>query len=152
MVFLAACNPYQLKKLKMSNENDVFFVHPSKSNLLTHKVLPIGSRTLSCLFNYGALTPSIEEMYIKAILSNLPIVSKSNVNLKEMLSDCIVSSQNYIKKIVEENMSSVSLRDIKRVKKILNFYGFYLKYRKEAVAFYKNNPNKGNIFFINWVI
>lgn len=124
----------------------MFFVHPNKSNLLTHKVLPIGSRTMSCLFDYGALGPDVEKKYIKAILNKFPVDIKNEVDLKKILTESIVESQKFIREIVEENMSSVSLRDIKRVQKIFNFYSFYIMYKNKAMEHYENFPNGKNIF------
>ena len=140
-MFIAACNPYQLKKIKDSNENDVFFVHPDKSNALTHKVNPINSRMLQCLFDYGALSPKVELKYVEAIFSEF--TNKINKTFLKLFIESVVSAQNFIKKEVSENESSVSLRDIKRVKKIFIFYCYLIRYRND----YKHLVNKKGKYF-----
>ena len=116
---------------KENNQNDVFLVHPDKTNALTHKVLPIGSRMLQNLFDYGSLSKVDEEKYIKAILQDLAdfeiMGGKVFYNL---MVETIVEAQIYIKETVNKNASSVSLRDIKRVKKIFIFYCYFLAFAK----------------------
>jgi hypothetical protein len=105
----------------------VFFVHPDKKNALTHKVNPINSRMLQCLFDYGSLSRKVERKYVDAIFGEFK--KHMEDHFWNVFVETVVNAQEFIKKKVSENESSVSLRDIKRVKKLFIFYCYLIKFR-----------------------
>ena len=123
--FVAACNPFKMRQIDPSNEDDVVNVHPDMKNLLSHRVFPLPPRILGYLWDYGSLSKKSERNYISSMIGKL----KLRPRLKESLADSIKKSQDFIKEIVEKRESSVSLRDIKRVVKIFHFFACYLQFR-----------------------
>ena len=129
--FVAACNPYQLKTLSKENQNDIVKVHPSKQNLLSHKVLPISPNLLHKIFDYGSLDKETEKKYIKNIFAQF---SKDDKNPKSrnyirVICEFVCAGQNMMKYIFN-NESAVSLRDVNRVKEVFIFYTLLLQYKK----------------------
>ena len=127
VIFVAACNPFQFKRIRTSNENDVFFVHPDKANALTHKVNPVNARMLQCLFDFGSLSKQVEQKYISAMFQDFQ--GKVRQDFLEMFVESVTVSQDFIKKTVIHDESSLSLRDVKRVKKIFVFYCYFIWFR-----------------------
>ena len=123
--FVAACNPFKMRKINPNNEDDVVNVHPDMKNLLSHRVFPLPTRILGYLWDYGSLNENSEKSYIKSMISKL----KLKPEFQNCLVKSIVKSQKYIKEVVEKRQSSVSLRDIKRVVKIFHFFACYVKFR-----------------------
>jgi hypothetical protein len=83
---------------------------------------------LQCLFDYGSLSKEVESKYINAIFGDLE--KSLDKTIFSMLIETVVVLQNFIKSEVFKNESSLSLRDIKRVKKVFLFYCYFIKYRK----------------------
>ena len=128
-------------------------VHPSKQNLLSHKVLPISNTLLTITYDFGTLTKEIEHKYISNMLGNFfysggQPLRGNRLDLKKtfnILLDVTTLCQSFIKNY-KKNESSVSLRDIDRVQKIFRFYSLWIRYRKmfwrdkklKLVGFLKN--------------
>lgn len=139
--FVAACNPYQFKNLSQENKNDIVKVHPSKQNLLSHKVLPISSNLLYKIFDYGSLTPQIERKYVENIFKQLRPPSgvqglkrktEQQVSRKHIsvLCEFVCEGQAEMKRFFN-SQSAVSLRDVNRVKQVLLFFLHFVQYRKQ---------------------
>jgi hypothetical protein len=122
-----------MRKINLENEDDVVNVHPDMKNLLSHRVFPLPSRILGYLWDYGSLSERSEVNYIESMIRKLKLPGK----FERCLARSIEQSQNYIKKIVEERQSSVSLRDIKRVIKIFHFYACYVEFRSKKENYRK---------------
>jgi hypothetical protein len=82
---------------------------------------------LTSLWDFGALDPKIEITYISSILKELNF----DPPVLEIISECINECQSFIREDVEKNLSSVSLRDIQRVKEIIQFYYMVLLYKSK---------------------
>ena len=93
---------------------------------------------LNSLLDFGALDPKLEKLYISSILADLKI---PNQNMRHKFVDIINICQEFIRIDVENNRSSVSLRDIQRVKEITEFYALlYLFKRKiKNMERFRNN-------------
>lgn len=137
LLFIAACNPFQMKSIGENKRNDIIFTHPKKENFLSHKVLPISYSLLVKLHDYGSLNEEVEKNYIRNMLSNifcripnwvLFVRKQSNWYMRSLI-DISFESQLFLKKI-NNNDSSMSLRDIHRVKLIFEFYYLLLSYAK----------------------
>ena len=125
IVLTAACNPYKLKvKTGLSSE---FEAHPEKKAGLIHQVLPIPSRMLQHLYDFGDIKEVYEKLFINQMLNELGITEE----LKEAFAKSIFDCQNYIREKVEKNHSTVSLRDIQRVKELAKFFYSFVKYKSE---------------------
>ena len=124
-MFICACNPFKMKKINPNKEDDIMNIHPEMKNLLSHRVFPIPPRLLFDLWDYGSLSSQIEKKYIRAMLSQLKLETKYLNCFEEAVLYC----QDYIKNTVEQQQSSVSLRDIKRVVHIFKFYYHVIAFR-----------------------
>ena len=132
--FVAACNPFKMRRIDPSNEDDVVNVHPDMKNLLSHRVFPLPPRILGYLWDYGSLSKKSERNYISSMVGKL----KLSRGHHESLADCIRLSQDFIKEVVEKRESSVSLRDIKRVVKIFHFFACYVRFRSDPSNYLKD--------------
>ena len=137
IVFIAACNPFKMKKINPEKEDDVINVHPDMKNLLSHRVFPIPPRILFDLWDYGSLYKDVEEKYIRAMLSQL----KLEENYLNCFVEAVLTCQNFIRSDVEKQQSSVSLRDIKRVIRIFKFYYNVIAFRR----YVKEEVTKSNL-------
>ena len=139
VLFIAACNPYQIKRIGSNTVNDVVFTHPSKQNLLSHRVLPISTSLLGQIHDYGALSEEVERDYIRAMMgSAVPYAAQEDVRAKgsyqmrrflETLVDVTGFCQKRVKQL-NNNASSLSLRDVHRVKVVFGFFLALLVYKK----------------------
>lgn len=125
--FIAACNPYQMKSIVSDKEDDVLKVHPRMENLLSHRVFPIPPRMLNDLWDYGSLNDEVENDYINSMIGKLKLIQKFQDCFVKIITFC----HSYIKKTVEKQKSSVSLRDVKRVVRIFKFYYIYIMFREK---------------------
>jgi hypothetical protein len=115
---MAACNPFNVitKNDENDNELECKFEHEDDRNMrLSHRVNPLKTSILNYVWDFGALTEENEKEYIKRML-------KGEERQIDILKEVVYISHFYIKDEVEKNKSSVSLRDIKRVNHIYNFW------------------------------
>lgn len=112
---MAACNPFRVVESSIEDELECKFeLNENRKYRLSHRVNPLKLSLLDFVWDYGALSPQVEKEYIRRILKG----SNSQI---EILKEVVFVSHIYIKNEVEQNQSSVSLRDIDRVNKIFHF-------------------------------
>ena len=167
--FIAACNPYrystrgdeELNALELNDENI------EKKNLkLVYKVNPLPFSLLNFVFNFGKLTEEDEKSYIRNMVIK-PIESffwkeiedkkkdekldMMNIKpyldedtfekcqeLKAIASKAIIQGQQFVRD--KNDISSVSLREIRRFS---IFYDFFVRYlRKKKIMDSKINQNE----------
>ena len=160
IVFIAACNPYrqgkknsmanagldinQAKKgMKQLNEKEIEKIKKINNNSLVYSVNPLPHSLLNFVFDFGSLTKEDEIRYIESIISHpiKKIFKDNQENLNEedftkiqvFARDMIVCAQNFIRK--RYDVSSVSLREIRRFTIFYEFFFQYLKNKKE-IKFY----------------
>ena len=132
------------KEQKLLNDLDIENIKKKKNNNLVYSVNPLPHALLNFVFDFGNLTPEDEVNYIKCIIKESiekifkiykpqkEMNSKEILkNLKELASEMIIESQNYIREFNDK--SSVSLREIRRFNIFYEFFCDYLKRRKEIV-------------------
>ena len=161
IAFIGACNPYRKGKNKIKNKvglnikeaqkeineniKDVKqkdkIENASSKNSLIYTVNPLPYSLLNFVFNFGNIAPKDEVKYIRNIIANSQkqyfdkYKKEENLDdnelkqLQKLAVDLIVESQNYIRK--NNDISSVSLREIKRFNIFFEFFFDYLKMKKE---------------------
>ena len=161
IAFIGACNPYRKGKNKIKNKvglnikeaqkeineniKDVKqkdkIENASSKNSLIYTVNPLPYSLLNFVFNFGNIAPKDEVKYIRNIIANSQkqyfdkYKKEENLDdnelkqLQKLAVDLIVESQNFIKK--KNDISSVSLREIKRFNIFFEFFFDYLKMKKE---------------------
>ena len=156
IVFIAACNPYRQGKknvmskagldlqsahqqLKFLDEKEKEKMKKSMNNSLVYTVNPLPHSLLNFVFDFGNLEEEDEKNYIKSIIKE-PIYhifneNKGNLNKDDLdkihmfAKDMIVCAQNFIRE--KNDISSVSLREIRRFNIFYEFFIGYLKNKKD---------------------
>lgn len=130
---IAACNPYKMHKPEViekfkksglgyyeTNENEAQKIGELFMRDLVYRVQPLPASMLPMIWDFGQLTPDIEKSYIKKIVREkfgervIPQYIKLIVNV-------LASSQLFMKNL-ENECSYVSLRDIQRVLKVIDWF------------------------------
>ena len=134
----------QIKKL---NTKEIEDIKSNKDCDLVYSVNPLPHPLLNFVFYFGKLKPDDEKNYIKCIIKKdiekiyykdkSPIEEKHEDNkikkLKELACEMIWDAQEYIRE--NNDISSVSLREIRRVN---IFYKFFYNYLNSKKDFYLN--------------
>ena len=156
IVFIAACNPYRQgtknnalkagldlnkanKEIKNLNQKEIEKMKKSMNSTLVYTVNPLPHSLLNFVFDFGNLTKGDEAKYIESIILE-PIhkyfyLNKENINKNDLdkihkfAKDMIICAQNFIRD--KNDVSSVSLREIRRFNIFYEFFIKYLKNKKE---------------------
>ena len=144
IVFIAACNPYRKAKEQING-----LIYPgSKHKTLVYTVNPLPFSLLNFVFNFGSLTKEDEEKYIKSILEetmNKYFIDDKNkeINeLKNMALKSLVYSHDFIKR--QSDVSSVSLREIRRFNIFFDYYLVYYAKKEEFILENKEIMSEDN--------
>ena len=157
--FIGACNPYRYSS--KSVENYALKVDGTKEKKLVYTVNPLPFSLLNFVFNFGNLTPKDEISYINNMVvspienffwKEIEAKNKDNKEfertnmekyitkedfdlceqLKQLASKAIISAQNYVRD--KNDVSSVSLREIRRFSIFYEFFVGYFRKNKELSA------------------
>jgi len=133
--FIAACNPYRIRKNKTLNI--VGLTAKGSSNRkendkqLAYTVYPLPHAIMNFVFDFGALDIEDIKKYIDSMVDKI-----DDKSFKDLAVDCLCSSHNFI--IELEETSSVSLRDINR------FMVFYNWFKKSIIS--RKPPTRKGFF------
>ena len=125
LVFVAACNPYKLKKARrsISSRGLKGRKHRDSKSDLVYRVHPLPESMLDYVWDFGSLDREDEIAYIKRML-------EADV-LDATFVDLLVMSQGFIRK-VENTSYCVSLRDVNRCKELVKWFENMLSDKKAA--------------------
>jgi nucleoside-triphosphatase THEP1 len=104
LIFIAACNPYKIRK----DTGDVGLIKQRVATKLVYRVHPLPDSLIDYVWDYGSLSENEEKLYIGNILSDI------SGDLRNVAIDIVVRSQVFIRDC--EDRYSVSLRDVARFK------------------------------------
>ena len=162
VVFIAACNPYRyyqgvkintgldvnnaIKEKKNLDQRQLDKLKRNANNNLVYTVNPLPHSLLHYVFDFGNLEKNDEKKYIESMVEE-PIkrINKDLLNEKEIkkihkiVTIMILTAQNFTRD--KNEISSVSLREIRRYNVFYEFFFDYLRQRQEE---YDNNK-KNNI-------
>ena len=126
---IAALNPYRVRTNIVQSTGLIYNANntvndPMKN--LVYRVYPIPETIESFIFDFGSLTATTENLYIKTMMKNTfkepnIKIGEKDYNIIEIVSDLICVAQNFIRTI-EDDTSSVSLRDAKRCIDLISFF------------------------------
>ena len=125
LVFLAACHPYKkrpiehIKTASLEGKNIT-----DEYSKLVYRVHPLPEAMTDYVWDYGSLAPKDERNYIKRMVKGLP------VHYENMLVDLLAASQEFIRN-AEKNPSCVSLRDVHRCIRLINWFQEMMKKRRQ---------------------
>ena len=137
LTFIAACNPYRLKPIKQSDieENDFCLTSKDKKysynakHNLVYLVNPLPHSLLTSIFDFGHLSSEDEKKYIKNIVKETLRKYGTNEEIENLFVEEIELCQNFVRE--HNDISSVSLRDLRRFNLLFDFFMNYLKQNKE---------------------
>ena len=122
---LAACNPYRKRK-NMEVSTGLAYQAPNRDDLfvdelrdLVYRVHPIPKRMQEYIFDFGSLSASVEESYVKAMVAAQ--INDPDVRVVSGISKMLIKAQTYVRE-VEGDPSVVSLRDLKRALRLAKWF------------------------------
>ena len=130
LVFLAACNPYSMRKgeLKTAGLSDKLVL--DEQSKLVYRVKPLPEALMDYVWDYGALDAKDEEAYTQRMISDYV-----REDLVSLFVDLLIMSQNFTKSTMD-NKYCVSLRDVNRCNHLAHWMTDMLK--KKGLAKFKD--------------
>ena len=146
---IGACNPYRLLLLKTE---DIGYTNKKSHKIrnLVYTINPLPLSLINYIFDFGNLRDEDEKTYIKFFIDTFlnerfSLVNRDNYsNILDKICDSVNFSHTYIRK--NNEVSSVSLREIKRFTKFFEFFLNIIKRRKEIEKNYKTYTEKIKYF------
>ena len=130
---IGACNPY--RKRKVGTEKFGLIIDDDNENELVYLVQPLPQSLLYYVLSFGMIDEEDERKYIYNIIEKL--FSENEELLHEYISDVILKCHNFLREIYDPSI--VSLRDISRFYKFVEFFQKYFSIKDE----YLNKDIKG---------
>ena len=134
-VFLAACNPY--RAMGELNKIDHTLIHKGQEKRkLVYTVYPLPNNILNFVLDFGNLSLGEEKKYIEIMISKSMgqiIVGNNKIHQKQIIKlaiESISKCQTYIKNT--NDISSVSLREVKRFIIFFKYFVVYLLNKKNS--------------------
>ena len=144
LTFIAACNPYRLRKINSNQkeEDNFCLVSPDKNyydykQRLVYLVNPLPHSLLTSIFDFGNLSLEDEKKYIKSIVKETLKKYDTDEYVENLAIKGIVLCQNYIRN--HNDVSSVSLRELRRFNILFDFFVNYLTTKHDNTTINKNN-------------
>ena len=166
IAFIGACNPYRevIKKeektgleinqaqYNFGNLDEKSIIQIKKSafssnSKLVYRVNPLPHSLLNFVYDFASLEEKDEKKYIlkiiepslKKILKNYKDDSEENKEIIDLAKNMIFEAQKFIRD--NYDMSSVSLREVKRYNILFEFFFNYLKNKKQNFSNFVKNDN-----------
>ena len=133
---IGACNPYRKRKgnkekCGLSRSDDI-------DNELVYLVQPLPQSLLYYVFSFGAIDEIDEKKYIRSIIDKL--FTSEEKNLHEMTTEAISQCHIYLR--TKYDPSVVSLREISRFSKCIEFFQNYFTIKNKYLK--RDNNEKNN--------
>ena len=128
VVLLAACNPYRLKPPAYTSD-DIGLTLPHQlphSSDLVHRVTPLPTSLIDFIWDFGTLTPTVTYQYISTIVHTMHLPDR----LHPVCVELIFAAHMYFQGI---DGSLVSLRDVGRVRKMVEWFSGSVRLRKDMM-------------------
>ena len=135
---IGACNPNRKRKVKtkkygLNTEHD-----NDNENELVYLVNPLPQSLLYYVFNFGSINEDDEKKYIYSIIEQL--FTKEEKKLHDITSDAIFQCHKYLRETFDP--SAVSLREISRFSKCVDFFQKYFSIKDKYLNIDINNKQK----------
>jgi len=143
--FMCACNPYRLftnlKDFGIGLNNAEKNCKENVNQLLAYKVNPLPFSLINHVFDFGSLSKKDELNYIESMIHKKFDEDKIKIynreKIIEIIKNLIFNSQEFIRNQNSE-ISSVSLRDVRRFVIFFSWFKLSIKKRKEIENSYFN--------------
>ena len=133
---IGACNPY--RKRKKNKEKCGLSMSDDNENELVYLVQPFPQSLLYYVFSFGSIDKDDEKKYISSILEKS--FTKDENYLHEITKEAISECHIYLRE--KYDPSVVSLREIARFTKCIEFFEKYFEIKNEIIT--RNNNPKNN--------
>ena len=133
---IGACNPY--RKRKVQGEKSGLIKEGNYVDELVYLVQPLPLSLLYYVFSFGNVNEEDEKEYIKSIIKNL--FEKDEKLLHENTTEAIFKCHKFLRDHFD--YSIVSLREISRFSKSVEFFKEYYSIKDEYLAEKNNKPIK----------
>ena len=141
---IGACNPY--RKRKAFTEKFGFYRQEENENELVYLVNPLPQSLLYFVFNFGSINEEDEKKYIYNMIEKL--FSEKEKELHEITKNAIFECHKYLRETFDPSI--VSLRDISRFFKYVNFFENYFSKKYDYLN--KKTNDKEKLFKIKSII
>jgi len=126
---IAACNPYRKRQQEIERCGYGRETDEKKDSVdLIYLVQPLPQSLLNFVFSFGALNPEDEKKYILSIIEKL--FKKGEENLHEATKEVIFNCHKYLRDTFDTSV--VSLREINRFVKIVEFFKKYFSIKRKC--------------------
>ena len=122
---IGACNPY--RRRKYATEKCGLSRDDDKENDLVYLVRSLPQSLLYYVFSFGSINEDDEKKYIHSIIEKL--FEKDEKKLHEITGNAIFECHKYLKENFDPSV--VSLREIARFSKCVEFFKQYFKYKDD---------------------
>ena len=126
---IGACNPYRKRK----GNKEKFGLSRSNDNELVYLVQPLPQSLLYYVFSFGSIEEEDEIKYIHSMIAKL--FTKEEKILHEMTKEAISESHKFLRKIYDPSI--VSLREIERFLKYIEFFNSYFTIKNKIQNIWK---------------
>ena len=124
LVIVACCNPFQLREAK----SELGLIPDTADNRLSHQVYVVLESLLNYVWDFGSLTEKDEKDHIFSIIGSETIFGENKNEEKDFLKNVVYQAHKFVRNYEK---GGVSLRDIKRVVKLVKWASSYLMKVKE---------------------
>jgi hypothetical protein len=126
---IAACNPYRKRQQEIEKCGYERETDEKKDHIdLIYLVQPLPHSLLNFVFSFGALNPEDEKKYIYSIIKKLFKVGEEK--LHEATKEVIFNCHKYLRDTFDTSV--VSLREINRFVKIVEFFKKYFAIKRKC--------------------
>ena len=133
---IGACNPY--RKRKANTEKCGLSRDEDNENELVYLVQPIPQSLLYYVFSFGSINEEDEKKYIYSIIEKL--FTKDEKYLHEATREAIFECHKFLRETFDPSV--VSLREISRFSKCVEFFQNYFIFKNEYENEIKENKNQ----------
>ena len=141
---LATCNPY--RKMKPLTDKLGLIRDDEKENELVYLVHPLPQSLLYYVFNFGSINEEDEKKYIYYIIEKL--FNEDESKMHEITKDAIFECHKFLRETFDSSI--VSLRDISRFSKCVEFFMDYFSKKDEYLS--KKIKSKEKLYKIKSII
>ncbi|XP_052068615.1 uncharacterized protein LOC127707897 [Mytilus californianus] len=134
LTILAACNPYRMRK-----HSTIFTsglqgkVKTDELSRLAYRVHPLPEALIDYVWDYGSLNEKDEQFYISKMVNRVFDVNFNSIVFEPLLTNILAMSQSFVR-AKEATDSCVSLRDVDRCKKLVQWFLQFLQKKRTATG------------------
>ncbi|WAR10217.1 R213A-like protein [Mya arenaria] len=144
LIIMGACNPYKLRTREaIQTAGLTGKVKTDELSKLVYRVFPLPEMMVDYVWDFGSLSNIDEIKYIERMIEDV-LLQK---NLRLLLRDLLSVSQDFVREY-EKSTCVVSLRDVSRCKKLVQWFMSFLKRKHLLVPSRNERPREIRAFVL----